>query len=118
MKLFTFLAAQISSFSTEIDNWVIFEEESEVFKYFIHSLALPTSLQRYSWRSFTGERNTGICTICRSVVKSFIKFRRQGMPEETIRSKVVRLCTVLNIQTERVCNGAVTLHLVSYILTK
>lgn len=84
-----------------------------MFKYFVHNLALPTSLQRDSWRSFTGERSTAICTICRSVLKTFLTLRRQGMTEETIRSKAIKLCIALNIETERVCTGAVTLHLVS-----
>ncbi|XP_012231935.2 sphingomyelin phosphodiesterase [Linepithema humile] len=103
--------AQISSFSNEIENWVISGEESEIFKNFIHDFAIPTSLQRDSWRSFTGERSTGVCTICRSVLKAFLKLRREGMPEDTLRSKGIRFCTAMNIQTERVCVGAITLHL-------
>ncbi|EZA53027.1 hypothetical protein DMN91_002938 [Ooceraea biroi] len=101
----------ISQFSHEIDNWLKFGNESESFQYMINSLALPTSLQREDWRSFTAQRGMAICIICRSALNIFIEHRRKGMTADVIRSKAIHLCTLLNIQPERVCDGAVTLNL-------
>jgi len=110
----------ILHFSHEIDNWIKFGNESQIFQQLLNSLTLPTSLQRDDWRSFTAERSTAICIVCESILNTFIAYRRKGMSADNIRSKVIKLCTRLNLQTERVCNGAVTLNLVSnfvYILS-
>lgn len=107
------ISRSISRFTHEINNWVKVHKESEEFQQLVHSLALPTSLQRNSWRSFGGERSTVICIICQSILNSFIEHRKQGMSAEDIRSRVIDLCTKLNLQTEQVCDGAVTINLVS-----
>ncbi|KAL0120105.1 hypothetical protein PUN28_008043 [Cardiocondyla obscurior] len=101
-----------SRFTHEIENWVkLRQEETEEFKQLIHTLALPTALQRDDWHSFEGQENKFICIICKSVIKTFLSFRRKGMSEEDIRSRVIKLCTLLNLQTEEVCDGAVTINL-------
>jgi sphingomyelin phosphodiesterase len=47
-----------------------------------------------------------------------MEYYKQGMPVEEIRSHVIQLCTQLNLQTEQVCNGAITINLpiVVYII--
>jgi len=110
-----------SLFTHEIDNWVRVQEESDTFRQLIHTLALPTNLQREDWRSFVGVRGAIICTICKSALNSFIKFRRQGTSEKHMRHKAIKLCTRLNLQTEEVCDGIITINLVSksnYVLCK
>lgn len=101
----------ISRFSSEINNWVQTGEESEEFQRLINNLALPINLHHINWHSFTGETSNGICTLCRSVFNTFMEFRKNGMSANTIKSNVIKLCTRLNIETETVCNGVVTLHL-------
>jgi len=103
----------ISLFTYEIDNWVTVQEESDTFRQLIRNLALPTSLQREDWRSFVGVRSTIICTICKSALNSFIQFRRKNASEEQIRHKAIKLCTLLNMQTDQVCDGIITINLVS-----
>jgi len=89
------------------------QEESDTFRQLIHSLALPTSLQREDWRSFVGERSKGICVICRSVLNSFMQWRRQGTSAEKMRHTAIKVCTLLNLQTYPVCDGIITINLVS-----
>ncbi|XP_032682117.1 sphingomyelin phosphodiesterase 1-like [Odontomachus brunneus] len=101
----------ISSFSHEIDHWVKTGEISQPFWSSLNLLALPTSLQHQNWRSFTGERSKSMCIICQSVLKVLMGYRREGLPEEQIRSTGIKLCSLLNIESERVCAGAITLNL-------
>lgn len=112
-SIFAAVSSNISRFTHEINNWVKVQQESEEFQQLVHSLALPTKLQRDNWRNFVGERSTVICIICQSVLNSFIEYRKQGMSAEDIKFKVIKLCTRLNLQTKQVCDGAVTINLVS-----
>ncbi|XP_070163189.1 sphingomyelin phosphodiesterase [Polyergus mexicanus] len=101
----------ILRFTNEINNWVKTGEESEEFQRLLDYLTIPTSLQHANWHSFTDEKSTAICVICRSVVDVFIESRKKGMSANDIKSNVIKLCTRMNIETERVCNGSVTLNL-------
>ncbi|EFN81993.1 Sphingomyelin phosphodiesterase [Harpegnathos saltator] len=42
---------------------------------------------------------------------TYIKYRKQGKPEDQIKSEVTKLCVRLNIESEQVCAGAITLNL-------
>jgi len=68
---------------------------------------------RKDWRSFDGENSENICIICKSVLNTFIEYRRQGMSEEDIKNKVIKICTLLKLQSPQVCDGVVTINLVS-----
>ncbi|XP_076234537.1 sphingomyelin phosphodiesterase [Calliopsis andreniformis] len=74
-------------------------------------LKIPTELQNSDWRTFSAEKGTAICTICQGTVGTFIKLRRRGMSEQDIAKKIINLCTLMNIQTPRVCKGVVELNL-------
>lgn len=100
-------------FTNEIINWVKTGVESLELHSSFNNLTLPTSLQRSDWHSFTGERSIATCIICRSVLDAFMEFHKKGMSANDIKSNVIKLCTRLNFGTERVCNGSVTLNLVS-----
>lgn len=118
MVLSVFADDIISDFTCKINNWVKAgeskdSEEFEDLKPFIHSLAFPTSLQRADWRSLSDEKSAIICIICRSFLNCFMKFRKEGMSAEKIRSIVIKFCSLLNLQTKNVCDGAVTINLVS-----
>lgn len=110
--LFDFADDTISRFSHEIKNWVEREETAE-FRQLIHRLALPTHLQQTDWRSFVGEMSSITCTICQSVLNTFMEYRKNGMSAEDIRCNVIQLCEKLKVQTKQVCRGAITINLVS-----
>lgn len=78
-------------------------------------LKIPTELQNSDWRTYSAETETAICTICQGIMGTFIKLRRHGMSAEDIASKIIKLCTTLNIQNERVCKGVVELNAVIYM---
>jgi len=99
--------------TNEINNWVKTGVESQELHSLLDNLILPTSLQRSNWHKFTGKRSTLTCVICRSVFDSFMEFLKKGMSANDIKSNVIKLCTRLNFGTERVCNGSITLNLVS-----
>ncbi|XP_029175142.1 sphingomyelin phosphodiesterase-like [Nylanderia fulva] len=101
----------ILRFSGAINNWVQTGEESEEFQNLLNNLTLPINLHRINWRSSTSESSNAICTLCRTVFNTFIEFRRKGMSANYIKSNVIKLCTRLNVETENVCTGVVTLHL-------
>ncbi|XP_003402022.1 sphingomyelin phosphodiesterase 1 isoform X1 [Bombus terrestris] len=101
----------VNSFSNEIELWTKLDYEGELFNDMIKSLKIPTELQNSDWRSFTANSDTKICTICRGILKTFFNLRRKGMSEEDIKDKIVKLCVLFNIQTERVCRGVVELNL-------
>ncbi|XP_018375510.1 PREDICTED: sphingomyelin phosphodiesterase 1-like [Trachymyrmex cornetzi] len=101
----------ISRLTHEINNWITVNEKSEEFQQLIHNLSLPTNLLRKDWRSFDGESSENICIICKSVLNTFIEYRRQGMSTEDIKSKVIKICTLLKLQSPQVCDGVVTINL-------
>ncbi|XP_018403569.1 PREDICTED: sphingomyelin phosphodiesterase 1-like [Cyphomyrmex costatus] len=101
----------ISHFTQEINNWLTIEENSEEFQQLIQNLSLPTDLQRKDWRSFDGETSENICIICKSVLNIFIEYRKQGMSAEDIKNKVIKICTMLKLQSPQVCDGVVTINL-------
>ncbi|XP_011865164.1 PREDICTED: sphingomyelin phosphodiesterase-like [Vollenhovia emeryi] len=106
----------VSHFTRIITNWVSTEpcdkqEESEEFRQLIHTLVLPTSLQRDNWHSFDGERGDIMCVICQSALNTFLKLRREGMSEESIRCRGIKLCSALNLAPDKVCEGAITINL-------
>ncbi|XP_043663777.1 sphingomyelin phosphodiesterase 1-like [Vespula pensylvanica] len=101
----------VTSVMDEITKWVNSGEETEMFKESIQVLTLPNELQLVNWRTFTALNSMGICTICKSILQTFIKFRQQGMSENDIAKNVIKLCVLLNFQTERVCTGIVKLNL-------
>ncbi|XP_011865141.1 PREDICTED: sphingomyelin phosphodiesterase-like isoform X2 [Vollenhovia emeryi] len=105
----------VSHFTHEINNWIKVQEESEEFQQLIHSLALPTSLQRDEWHTFIGKESKDICIVCKSILNSIIECRKQGMSAGDIRCKVIKLCTQLNLATERVCDGVITINLPTVI---
>lgn len=113
MAYLHFADEMIIRFTYGINNWIKTGEESEEFQRLLDNLTLPTSLQHENWHSFTGEKSTAICIICRSILDVFIESRKKGMSADDIKSNVITLCTRMNIETERVCNGTVTLNLVS-----
>lgn len=108
----------MNSFSNEIELWTKLDYEGELFNDMIKSLKIPTELQNSDWRSFSANSDTKICTICRGILKTFLNLRRKGMSEKDIKDKIVKLCVLFNIQTERVCRGVVELNLVicTYII--
>ncbi|XP_072757179.1 sphingomyelin phosphodiesterase-like [Anoplolepis gracilipes] len=101
----------VSRFTNAINNWVNTGEESEEFKHLVNNLTIPTSLHHADWRSFTDNSSTAICIVCRSILNTFIDLRRKGMSGDEIKSYVIKLCNSLNIETQQVCNGTVTLNL-------
>lgn len=103
-------------FANEIEVWAKENQETEAFKEMIDLLKIPSELQNSDWRTFEADKAAAICTTCTSIVQTFINFRRKGMSEEAIKNKVVSLCVLLNIQKKRVCEGAITLNLVLFIL--
>lgn len=100
----------VTSLANEIITWVRTGKETETFKEAIQYLALPSELQIADWRSFTGLRSLGICTICQSTLSAFIMLRRQGMSQNDIEKSIIKICVLLNFQTERVCTGVVKLN--------
>ncbi|XP_047344030.1 sphingomyelin phosphodiesterase 1-like [Vespa velutina] len=101
----------VTSVVDEITKWVNSGEETEVFQELIKLLTLPNELQFTNWRTFTDLNSIGICTICKSFLKTFITFRQQGMSENDIAKKIIKLCVLLNFQTEEVCTGVIKLNL-------
>lgn len=99
----------ISRFTHEINNWIQGEETKE-FQQLIHSFALPNSLLD-DWHSFVDEKSDIVCIICRSILNIFIKYRKQGMSAEEIRSRLIQLCILLKLQKERICFGLITINL-------
>lgn len=102
----------VTSVVDKITKWVNSGEETKVFQELIELLTLPDELQFTNWRTFTALNSVGICTICKSTLQTFINFRRQGMSENDIAKRVIKLCVLLKFQTERVCTGVVKLNLV------
>ncbi|CAL7948927.1 unnamed protein product [Xylocopa violacea] len=101
----------VSLLSNEIELWTRSDYETELFLEMIESLKIPTELQNSDWKSFKAEKSAAICTICRGTLQAYIKLRRNGASEENIKSKIIKLCVLLNIQTERVCRGVIELNL-------
>lgn len=98
--------------ANEIVTWVKSGQETEIFRETIQYLALPNELQLTDWRTFTGIKSIGICTVCQSVLTAFIHLRQQGMSQQSIENSIIKLCVLLNFQTERVCTGVVKLNAV------
>lgn len=96
----------------EITKWVDSGKETESFNKSIQLLSIPDELQFVDWRTFTGLNSIGICTICKAILQTFIKFRQQGMSDDDIAKNVIKLCVLLNFQHEKVCSGVVKLNLV------
>ncbi|XP_031848043.1 sphingomyelin phosphodiesterase 1 [Nomia melanderi] len=108
----------VSSLANEIELWTKRNYETELFKEMIKYLKIPTELQNSDWRTFTKGADNAICTICQATVKTFIKLRKQGMSDESIKNKVIKLCVLMNIQKEKICKGVIELNLptVMYII--
>ncbi|KAI4503369.1 hypothetical protein M0802_001591 [Mischocyttarus mexicanus] len=101
----------VTSMVEEITKWVDSGEETELFKKLIKLLSIPDELQFVDWRTYTGSNSIGICTICKSTLQTFIKYRKDGMSDDNIAKKVIKLCVAFNFQNERVCSGAIKLNL-------
>ncbi|XP_076750001.1 sphingomyelin phosphodiesterase 1 [Xylocopa sonorina] len=101
----------VSLLSNEIELWTKSDYETELFLEMIETLSIPTELQNSDWKSFEAEYSAAICTICRATLQTYINLRRNGASEESIKSKLIKLCTILNIQTKRVCSGVIELNL-------
>lgn len=102
----------VTSVVDKITKWVDSGEETKVFQELIEILTLPDELKFTNWRTFTALNGVGICTICKSFLQTFINFRRRGMSEDNIAKHAIKLCVLLNFQTEGVCTGVVKLNLV------
>ena len=102
-------------FSNEIELWTQLHYERELFKDMINSLKIPTELQNSDWRTFSANAGSKICILCSGILRTFINLRRKGMSEENIRNNIIKLCILLNIQTENVCKGAIELNLVIHL---
>ncbi|XP_012143489.2 sphingomyelin phosphodiesterase 1 isoform X1 [Megachile rotundata] len=100
-----------TAFANEIKTWVKEQRETHTFRQMINRLRIPPELQNCDWKFYKGEKAKSICTICEGIFKTFINFRRQGKSDEFIENSVINLCTLLNIQTKRVCEGAVRLNM-------
>lgn len=103
----------MSRLANEITKWAESGQESPQFRQMLDNLTFKTSMQHQNWRTFIGLESELVCILCRSTLQAFIKLFREGMPVEEIKSKVIRLCIVLNIESEAVCKGAVNLNTVS-----
>lgn len=103
--------ATLSSFSNELDLWMRTGIETQEFRRLIAMLSFPRDLRRVDWRSLTGERSANICVICQSALNAVINIYRNGTSVDEIRSKGIKFCVLLNIETEEVCNGTITLNL-------
>ncbi|XP_043498948.1 sphingomyelin phosphodiesterase-like [Polistes fuscatus] len=101
----------VTSMVEEITKWVDSGKETESFNKSIQLLSIPDELQFVDWRTFTGLNSIGICTICKAILQTFIKFRQQGMSDDDIAKNVIKLCVLLNFQHEKVCSGVVKLNL-------
>ncbi|KAK9304244.1 hypothetical protein QLX08_004248 [Tetragonisca angustula] len=101
----------VNLFSNEIELWTQLHYERELFKDMINSLKIPTELQNSDWRTFSANAGSKICILCSGILRTFINLRRKGMSEENIRNNIIKLCILLNIQTENVCKGAIELNL-------
>lgn len=111
-KLLSAFLDEISHFANEINKWLTVGEESLQFQQLADNLAFEDSMQREDWRTFIGQKNINSCIICRSALKIFIEYRRQGMSLDKLKSKVIELCIRLNIQSKKVCTGVVNLNAV------
>lgn len=100
-------------FSSEIGNWARSGHATRTLDEIVNALALPTELRRLNWRTLTGARASAICTVCKSFARSIISLRNNAEPVENIQRVIATLCTRLNIQPERVCEGLVRLNTVS-----
>ncbi|KZC03843.1 Sphingomyelin phosphodiesterase [Dufourea novaeangliae] len=74
----------------------------------IQFLKIPTELQNSDWRTFAQGTDTAICRICHATVKTFLKMHKQGMSEEIIKNKIIKLCVLMNIQKE----GPIIMHII------
>lgn len=80
----------------------------------MNNLSLPSSWQRIEWISFVdGIRSSLLCTICKSVSKSIINLHRAGVSNDKLIKSTAELCVILNIQSEAVCQGVISLNLVN-----
>ncbi|XP_078034652.1 sphingomyelin phosphodiesterase 1 [Augochlora pura] len=104
-----------TSFSYEISLWANTDHETAAFTHMVQHLRIPTEIQNDNWRSYKAGPSNAICTVCRSIVKTFIDFRRKGMSGEEIKNRIVKLCVLLNIQKEPVCKGVIELNMPTVI---
>ncbi|XP_066583446.1 sphingomyelin phosphodiesterase-like [Prorops nasuta] len=99
-----------SALERELQTWMESNEETDSFKQMIELFKLPTSLQRKNYNYFTGERHTVICKTCIATFKVFIQYRRDGKSAEDILTRASKLCKLLNLQKENVCEGLIQLN--------
>ena len=99
--------------NAEVELWARSGVQSDHMKQSIKTLALPTALQRIDWKTFDGIQAVAVCTICQVLVKTIVTLRKGNTPPEKITKTIAGLCTLLNLQTEEVCNGLVALNAVS-----
>ncbi|KAF7991317.1 hypothetical protein HCN44_002879 [Aphidius gifuensis] len=98
--------------SNEIENWATIGIKTKRFNNIMNDLSLPSSWQKIDWTNFVdGIKSTLLCTICKSVAKSIINLHRTGVPDDKLKKTITELCVILNIQSEAVCQGVVSLNL-------
>ena len=82
----------------------------------IKGLFLPTEIQVEEPDDVSLPVQTIQCAACRAIVTVFLgKYHILKQDKEKLAYEAFYLCTVLNIQTEEVCRGAVYGNIVSFI---
>ncbi|CAK1598823.1 unnamed protein product [Parnassius mnemosyne] len=58
------------------------------------------------------------CLLCRSAFSALFQLVKEGANDEDLTQALINICTILNIESENVCRGAVglNLHIITYII--
>lgn len=95
---------------------VVYEEtnvEIPLMRQTIQKLKIPTNVFRKNIKAPIA--NTGVCIGCAAALKYFIIRSRLGLSRNRLVDMLVFACTLFNVESERVCRGAVELNIVSQI---
>ncbi|XP_012257111.2 sphingomyelin phosphodiesterase-like [Athalia rosae] len=107
----------LAAITNEMEKWMKFEEPRTLEER-LSEIALPNPLRLSEVESFIDERANVMCSVCKSLVKVIMGYRRNGMDEKKIKNVVIELCTKLNLQTEAVCRGIIELNvpIIMYVI--
>lgn len=63
----------------EINKWVENDNESALLANLIDAIALPEESKQDNWDNFIGNPRTGVCLLCKSIVKVVLQNYHRGV---------------------------------------
>lgn len=82
-------------------------EMTPLYSSLVKLFELPKEMTSLGAPDIPVPKNFLMCTLCNTVFRSYVNDIRNGATRDDIAGRALNLCTTMNIQPFRVCNGLI-----------